>query len=312
METPLEEAPLLSERLGNRLLLKREDLQPVFSFKVRGAYNKMVRLSARELSAGVVAASAGNHAQGVALAARRLGARAAIVMPVTAPAIKVSAVARLGAEVVLSGETYDDAHAEARALAARRGAAFVHAYDDLDVIAGQGTVAMEVLRQETGPIHAVFVPVGGGGLIAGVAAYVKRLRPEVRVIGVEPEDSAALHASLAASRRVTLPAVGLFADGVAVRRIGEQPWRVASRLVSEVVLVSNDAICAAIKDVFEEKRVLLEPAGALAVAGAKAYVARQGIAEETLVAIASGANVAFERLRHVAERVEVGERLASR
>jgi threonine dehydratase len=306
-ESPLEVAPGLSRRLGNRVLLKREDLQPVFSFKLRGAYNKMAALAPAQLRRGVIAASAGNHAQGVALAAQKLGCRAVIVMPVTTPRIKVEAVLARGAEVVLHGDTYDEAYARARALKRRRGLAFVHPYDDPDVIAGQGTIGMEILRQAARPVHAVFVPVGGGGLICGIAAYIKRLRPQVRVIGVEPEDADAMARSLAAGRRVTLDHVGLFADGVAVRKVGAETFRLARRLVDEMVLVGTDEICAAIKDVFEDTRVVLEPAGALAVAGAKAWVERRGVRGRTLVAVASGANTNFDRLRFVAEQAELGE-----
>ena len=312
IESPLELAPVLSRRLGNRLLLKREDLQPVFSFKLRGAYNKMANLPAAKLARGVIAASAGNHAQGVALAAQKLGCRAVIVMPVTTPKIKVDAVAARGAQVILRGDSYSDAYRYAMQLKRRRGLAFVHPYDDPDVIAGQGTVGMEILRQTTRPIHAVFVPVGGGGLISGIAAYLKRLRPSVRVIGVEPVDADAMARSLKAGRRVVLDHVGLFADGVAVKQVGKETFRMARKLVDEMVLVDTDEMCAAIKDVFEDTRVVLEPAGALAIAGAKAWVARHGaggrkIRGKTLVAIASGANTNFDRLRFVAERAEVGE-----
>ena len=307
VQTPLEAAPLLSRRLGNRLLLKREDLQPVFSFKNRGAYNKMAGLAPAKLARGVIAASAGNHAQGVALAAQKLGCRAVIVMPVTTPRIKVDAVAARGAQVVLQGDSYSEAYAHARALQRRRHLTFVHPYDDPEVIAGQGTIGMEILRQATRPIHAIFVPVGGGGLIAGIAAYVKRLQPAVRIIGVEPDDADAMARSLKARARVRLDHVGLFADGVAVREVGRETFRLARELVDEMVLVDTDEMCAAIKDVFEDTRVVLEPAGALAVAGAKAWVQRHGAKGRTLVAIASGANTNFDRLRFVAERAEVGE-----
>jgi threonine dehydratase len=307
IETPLELAPGLSARFGNRILLKREDMQPVFSFKLRGAYNKMSGLSAAALRHGVIAASAGNHAQGVALSAQKLGCRAVIVMPYTTPRIKVDAVTARGAEVVLRGETYSDAYAEALKIAARRKLTFVHPYDDPDVIAGQGTIAMEILRQTHVPIHAIFVAIGGGGLISGIATYVKRLQPEVKVIGVQPVDSDAMHRSLAAGRRVTLDHVGLFADGVAVKQVGEETFRICRELVDEIMLVDTDAICAAIKDVFEDTRSILEPAGALSVAGAKAYVEREGIRNRKLVAIACGANTNFDRLRFVAERAEVGE-----
>ncbi len=307
IETPLELAPGLSRRLGNRLLLKREDLQAVFSFKLRGAYNKMANLPPAKLAKGVIAASAGNHAQGVALAAQKLGCRALIVMPVTAPKIKVDAVAARGAEVVLHGDSYTEAYRYAMQLKRRRGLTFVHPYDDPDVIAGQGTIGMEILRQSTRPVHAVFVAVGGGGLIAGIAAYIKRLRPSVRVIGVEPVDSDAMTRSLKAGRRVVLEHVGLFADAVAVKQVGKETFRLAQELVDEMVLVDTDEMCAAIKDVFEDTRVVLEPAGALAIAGAKAWVARHGVRGKTLVAVACGANINFDRLRFVAERAEVGE-----
>jgi threonine dehydratase len=308
VESPLDPAPILSRRIGNAVFLKREDLQPVFSFKLRGAYNRMVRLSPAALARGVVAASAGNHAQGVALAAQRLGCRATIVMPVTTPRIKVEAVAARGAEVVLHGDSYDDAYGEARRLARKGRRTFIHPYDDPDVIAGQGTIGLEILRQKPAGIDAIFVAVGGGGLIAGVAAYVKRLQPRIRVIGVEPVDADAMHRSLAAGRRVTLPSVGLFADGVAVRTVGKETFRLCRKLVDEVVLVDTDAICAAIKDVFEETRSILEPAGALSVAGLKAWVERRHHRGRTLVAVTSGANMNFDRLRHVAERAELGER----
>jgi len=307
VETPLEPAPALSRRLGNRLLLKREDLQPIFSFKLRGAYNKMVRLAPPRLARGVIAASAGNHAQGVALAAQKLGCRAVIVMPVTTPRIKVEAVSARGAEVVLHGDSYSEAYAQARRIQRARRLAFVHPYDDPDVIAGQGTIGMEILRQVRQPLHAIFVPVGGGGLIAGVAAYVKRLQPTVRIIGVEPTDADAMARSLAAGRRAVLDHVGLFADGVAVRQVGRETFRLARRLVDEVVLVNTDEMCAAIKDVFEDTRVVLEPAGALAIAGAKRWVERTRARAKTLVAIASGANTNFDRLRFVAEQAELGE-----
>jgi threonine dehydratase len=306
-ETALELAPMLSARLGSRVLLKREDMQPVFSFKLRGAYNKMVRLSPAALRRGVIAASAGNHAQGVALAAERLGCRAVIVMPVTTPRIKVDAVKARSAKVVLHGDTYDEAYAEARRLGRQRRLTFVHPYDDPDVIAGQGTIGLEILRQAPGPIDAIFVPVGGGGLIAGVAACVKQLDPKVKIIGVEPTDADAMARSLRARRRVTLDQVGLFADGVAVRRVGEETFRLARTRVDEMILVDTDAICAAIKDVFQETRTILEPAGALSIAGLKAWVARHRARDQRLVAIASGANTNFDRLRFIAERAEVGE-----
>ncbi len=307
VETPLELAPALSSRLGNRLFLKREDLQPVFSFKLRGAYNKMANLPAQRLKRGVICASAGNHAQGVALAAQKLGCRAVIVMPVTTPRIKVDAVAARGAQVVLHGDSYAEAYAHALKLKRKRRLAFVHPYDDPDVIAGQGTIGMEILRQATQPIDAVFVAVGGGGLIAGIAAYIKRLRPSVRVIGVEPVDADAMARSLAAGRRVKLDHVGLFADGVAVKEVGKETFRLCRKLVDEMILVDTDEICAAIKDVFEDTRVILEPAGALAIAGAKAWVEKTGARGKTLVAVACGANTNFDRLRFIAEEAELGE-----
>ncbi len=307
IETPLELAPNLSARIGNRILLKREDMQPVFSFKLRGAYNKMSGLPKEKLKRGVIAASAGNHAQGVALAAQKLGCRAVIVMPVTAPRIKIDAVAARGAEVVLIGDSYDEAYEHAKMLEKKRGLTFVHPYDDPDVIAGQGTIGMEILRQHPGPIHAIFVAVGGGGLISGIAAYVKSVRPDIRIIGVEPVDSDAMTRSLKVGKRVTLAHVGLFADGVAVKRVGEETFRLASKYVDEMILVDTDETCAAIKDVFEDNRSVLEPAGALSVAGAKVYAAKTGVKGEALVAIACGANTNFDRLRFVAERAEVGE-----
>ncbi|NWG39071.1 MAG: threonine ammonia-lyase, biosynthetic [Hydrogenophilaceae bacterium] len=308
IESPLDLAANLSRRLSNTVYLKREDLQPVFSFKLRGAYNKMSGLAAAELKRGVVAASAGNHAQGVALAAQRLHAKATIVMPATTPQIKVKAVASRGAKVILHGDSYDEAYEHALALARRNNSTFVHPYDDPDVIAGQGTIAMEMLRQHPGPIHAVYVPVGGGGLIAGIAAYIKRLRPEIKVVGVEPEDADAMARSLCRNERVKLERVGIFADGVAVKQVGKETFRLAQKYVDEVIRVNNDAICAAIKDVFEDTRSILEPAGALSVAGLKAAVAGDRLKGQTLIAIASGANMNFDRLRHVAERAELGEK----
>ncbi len=307
-ETPLDRLVGLSRRLGNEVLAKREDLQPVFSFKLRGAYNKINGLSPDERQRGIIAASAGNHAQGVALAASRLGIEALIVMPRTTPPIKVRAVRGLGARIVLHGDSYDEAYAHATELAGAQGMVFIHPFDDPEVIAGQGTIGMEILRQHPDPPHAVFVPVGGGGLIAGVGAYVKYLRPETRIIGVEPDDAPTLHAALAAGKPVTLDQVGLFADGVAVRCVGQETFRVARRVVDEVVLVSTDEICAAIKDLFDDVRVVAEPAGALAVAGLKRYVETTGVAGQHQIAIVSGANINFDRLRHVAERAELGER----
>ncbi len=306
-ESPLELAPGLSRRLRNRLFIKREDLQPVFSFKLRGAYNKMAGLPRQRLAKGVIAASAGNHAQGVALAAQRLGCRAVIVMPVTTPRIKVDAVLARGAQVVLHGDSYAEAFTQAMRLKRRRGLAFVHPYDDPEVIAGQGTIGMEILRQHAGPLDAIFVPVGGGGLISGIAAYVKRVRPSVRLVGVEPVDADAMTRSLRAKRRVTLENVGLFADGVAVKQVGRETFRLCRDLVDEMVLADTDEMCAAIKDVFEDTRVVLEPAGALAIAGAKAWVERHGARGKTLVAVASGANTNFNRLRFIAEEAELGE-----
>ena len=308
VETALDKAPNLSARLNNTLLLKREDMQSVFSFKLRGAYNKMAQLAPADLKRGVICASAGNHAQGVALAAKRLGARAVIVMPVTTPAVKVQAVKARGAEVILFGDMFDDAYAHARAIEARQGLTFIHPFDDPDVIAGQGTIGVEILRQQQGPLHAIFVAIGGGGLISGIASYVKRVRPDVKIIGVQPVDSDAMARSLAAGRRVRLDQVGLFADGVAVKQVGEETFRLCRELVDEIVLVDTEAICAAIKDVFEDTRSILEPAGALAVAGAKAYVEREKLRGQTLVAVACGANMNFDRLRFVAERAEIGER----
>jgi|CXWL01.1.fsa_nt_gi threonine dehydratase len=306
-ETALEPARSLSRRLGNHILLKREDQQPVFSFKLRGAYNKMVRLAPEALARGVICASAGNHAQGVALSAKRLGCRAVIVMPVTTPKLKVDAVHALGGEVVLQGDSYSDAHAHALALQQGQGLAFVHPFDDPDVIAGQGTVAMEILRQHQGPIDAVFVAIGGGGLISGVAAYIKAVRPEIRVIGVQTADSDAMVQSVRRGKRVQLADVGLFSDGTAVKLVGEETFRVTRALVDDFVVVDTDAVCAAIKDVFQDTRSILEPAGALGVAAIKQYVAAHKLKGQTLVAITSGANMNFDRLRFVAERAEFGE-----
>lgn len=307
VETPLEHAPVLSRRLGNDVYLKREDLQPVFSFKLRGAYTKLIAMGPAGRERGVIAASAGNHAQGVALAAARLGTRAVIVMPVTTPTIKVAAVRAHSAEVVLFGDTFDEARRHAEELGRAEGLALVHPYDDEDVIAGQGTVGMEILRQHRGELDAIFVPVGGGGLIAGVAAYVKYVSPRTAIIGVEPEDAASFAAALAAGSPVTLPTVGIFADGVAVARVGDAPWRVARELVDRVVIVSTDQICAAVRDLFDDTRSIAEPAGALAVAGLKRYVEETGVTGRRFVAIDSGANVNFDRLRHISERAEIGE-----
>jgi threonine dehydratase len=307
VQTPLELAPALSKRLKNRLLIKREDLQAVFSFKLRGAYNKMAGLPKQRLARGVIAASAGNHAQGVALAAQRLGCRAVIVMPVTTPRIKVDAVAARGAEVVLHGDSYAEAFKKSLKLKKQRGLTFVHPYDDPEVIAGQGTIGMEILRQHPGPLDAIFVPVGGGGLISGIAAYVKRVRPSIKIIGVEPVDANAMFLSLKNRKRIKLEHVGLFADGVAVKEVGKETFRLCRQFVDEMVLVDTDEMCAAIKDVFEDTRVVLEPAGALAIAGAKAWVERHGARGKTLAAVASGANTNFDRLRFIAEEAELGE-----
>ncbi len=306
-ETPLDFAPLLSTRLGNDVFLKREDLQEVFSFKLRGAYNKMSRLNEQERAGGIIAVSAGNHAQGVALAAQRLGLSVLIVMPTTAPQIKVESVQNRGAQVILVGDTYDEAAAYAYKIAKEKNMTLIHPYDDPEVIAGQGTVAMEILRQIKGDLHAIFVPVGGGGLIAGVSVYTKQLYPDIRVIGVEPAEAPCMHAALAAGRPVMLDQVGLFADAVAVRQVGAEPFRIAQQCVDEVILVSTDEICAAIKDIYDDTRSIVEPAGALAVAGMKKYVERVAIKNCKLVAINSGANINFDRLRHVAERAEIGE-----
>jgi threonine dehydratase len=307
-ETPIDHARLLSARLGNRVLLKREDLQPVFSFKLRGAYNKMQHLSMEERACGVICASAGNHAQGLAMAAHHMGVKATIVMPRTTPQIKVNGVRSFGARVVLTGDTFDEAAAHAQQLVADKGLIYVHPYDDPLVIAGQGTIGMEIVRQHSAPLEAIFVPVGGGGLLAGVAAYVKYVRPEIKIIGVEPEDAACLAAALEKGRRVTLPEVGIFADGVAVAQIGKEPFRVIRETVDAVVTASTDEICAAIKDIFEDTRSIAEPAGALALAGLKKYVEQHNLRDKTLLAIDSGANTNFDRLRYISERTEIGEK----
>ena len=307
-ESPLEYAPNLSARLHNKILLKREDMQSVFSFKLRGAYNKMAKLPPDILAEGVIAASAGNHAQGVALAARQLGTSAIIVMPVTTPQVKVDAVAARGGHVILHGDTYDDACTYARQLEKEKGLTFIHPFDDPDVIAGQGTIGMEILRQYQQPIHAILIAIGGGGLIAGISAYIKRLRPEIKIIGVEPVDANAMYRSLQVGERIRLSQVGLFADGVAVREVGKETFRLCQEYVDEIILVDTDDTCAAIKDVFEDTRSILEPAGALAIAGAKAYVEREELQGQTLIAVACGANMNFDRLRFVAERAELGER----
>lgn len=310
VESPLDFAPLLSERLSNQVYLKREDLQSVFSFKLRGAYNRIANLSEQEKTNGIIAASAGNHAQGVALAAQRLNLSSTIVMPKTTPSIKVNSVASYGSNIVLHGNTYDDACAHAYGLAEKNKLVFIHPYDDIDVICGQGTVAMEMLRQMDArhqSVDAIFVPVGGGGLIAGVAAYVKSVNPKIRIIGVEAEDSACMYAALQAGERVELDQVGIFADGVAVAKVGERPFEIARQYVDDMVLASTDEICAAIKDIFDDTRSIAEPAGALAVAGMKRYLAENPTTGKTYIAIDSGANMNFDRLRHVSERAELGE-----
>ncbi|OYY02692.1 MAG: threonine ammonia-lyase, biosynthetic, partial [Mehylophilales bacterium 35-46-6] len=306
--TPLEMQVNLSKRIKNKVLLKREDMQPVFSFKIRGAYNKMAHLSPEALAKGVIAASAGNHAQGVALSAQKLKCRAVIVMPTTTPQIKIDAVKSRGAEVVLFGDSYSDAYTYSLELEKKQGLTFVHPYDDPDVIAGQGTIGMEILNAYPEPIHAIFCCVGGGGLLAGIAAYVKAVRPEIKVIGVEAKDAEAMTESLKKGERITLDQVGLFADGAAVKQVGANTFALCQQYVDEMIVVDNDAICAAIKDVFEDTRSILEPAGALAVAGLKAYALRENLQDKTLVGIASGANMNFDRLRFIAERAEIGEK----
>ena len=306
-ETALDAAPRLSERLGNEVLLKREDLQPVFSFKLRGAYNKIAHLSDSERARGVIASSAGNHAQGVAYSARQLGLRSIIVMPQTTPRIKVDAVRSMGAEVVLVGDSYADAQAHCETLVAQTGMTFIHPFDDPLVIAGQGTIGAEILRHSQDRLTAVFVPVGGGGLISGIAGYIKALRPDVKIIGVEPFEADAMYRSIAVGRRVRLEHVGLFADGVAVREVGERTFSIVQQTVDEVLRVTNDEICAAIKDIFDDTRTVMEPAGALATAGLKTWVERESARNQSLVAVLSGANINFDRLRFVAERAEVGE-----
>ncbi|MCK5829287.1 MAG: threonine ammonia-lyase, biosynthetic [Methylococcales bacterium] len=307
VETPLDLAKTLSSKIDNKIYLKREDLQPIFSFKLRGAYNKIASLGEAERKQGVIAASAGNHAQGVALSAQKLGINAIIVMPTTTPEIKVKAVEAWGANIVLFGDSYDEALAHAKEIEKKQGLVFVHPYDDPEVIAGQGTIGMEILQQYTQKIDAIFVPVGGGGLIAGISAYVKFVRPEIQIIGVEPDDADCLNRALLAKRRVAIKQVGLFADGVAVKQVGKEPFKLAKQYVDEVVTVSTDEICAAIKDIFDDTRSVAEPAGALAVAGLKKYVEQNKSKEQTLVAIESGSNVNFDRLRYVAERTLVGE-----
>jgi len=312
IESPLDFAPALSTRMENRIYFTREDMQSVFSFKLRGAYNKMAHLPPAQLKRGVICASAGNHAQGVALSAKRMGCRAVIVMPTTTPPVKIDAVRSHGGEVVLFGDSFTDAYHHALTLEKKLKLTFVHPFDDPDVIAGQGTIGMEILRQHQAPIHAIFVAIGGGGLISGVAAYVKAVRPDIKIIGVQTPDSDAMLRSVQAGRRVTLNDVGLFCDGTAVKLVGEETFRLAKLYVDEFIVVDNDAVCAAIKDVFQETRSILEPSGAMAVAGAKAYIERsratkKPIKNETLVAIACGANMNFDRLRFVSERAELGE-----
>lgn len=311
IETPLELAPTLSQRLENRIYFKREDMQSVFSFKLRGAYNKMAHLTPAQLKRGVICASAGNHAQGVALSATRLGCRAIIVMPTTTPDVKIEAVKARGGEVVLHGDSYTDAYEHALLLEKKHKMTFIHPFDDPDVIAGQGTIGMEILRQHAAPIHAIFIAIGGGGLIAGIGAYVKALRPDIKIIGVQTKDSDAMARSLKAGRRITLPDVGLFSDGTAVKLVGEETFRVAKNVVDEVIIVNTDQVCTAIKDIFQDTRSIVEPAGALALAGAKAYLERakqlkKPLKNETLVTIACGANMNFDRLRFVAEMADVG------
>lgn len=308
IETPLEEAPLISNKVQNKVWFKREDLQPVFSFKLRGAYAKMVTLSDEQKAAGVIAASAGNHAQGVALAAAKMAIKATIVMPLTTPPIKVNAVKRMAAEVVLAGDTFDQAAEKARELMQENKYTFIHPYDDLDVIAGQGTLGLEILRQHPKPLDLLFVPVGGGGLIAGVAAVVKQVWPSTRIIGVEPEDAASMTLALATGERQVLAQVGLFADGVSVAQAGKNTFAIAKNFIDEMVTVSTDEICAAIKDVFEDTRAIAEPAGALAVAGLKKFLAEKGISGQEVGAIISGANMNFDRLHHITERTQLGEK----
>ncbi|CAK7003682.1 threonine ammonia-lyase, biosynthetic [Saezia sanguinis] len=307
-ESPLEQAKLLSKRMRNKILLKEEDYQSVFSFKLRGAYNKMAHLSKQSLECGVICASAGNHAQGVALAAQQLGCRAVIVMPVTTPQVKVDAVKHLGGEAVLFGDSYSDAAAHAQQLAEKQHLTFVHPFDDPYVIAGQGTIAMEILRQHQGPLDAIFVPIGGGGLIAGVAAYIKAVRPDIKIIGVQMNDSDAMMRSVRQGRRITLPDVGLFSDGTAVKQVGEETFRLARALVDDFVVVDTDAVCAAIKDVFQDTRNIVEPSGAMSVAAVKQYITTHKIRGGTFVSILSGANMNFDRLRFVAERAQIGEK----
>ncbi|WP_038318750.1 threonine ammonia-lyase, biosynthetic [Kingella kingae] len=306
-ETPLDFAANLSRRLNNKIYLKREDLQPVFSFKLRGAYNKMAQLSEAELQKGVITASAGNHAQGVALSAQKLGCQATIVMPETTPKIKVDAVKARGGNVVLAGVSYNDAYDHAMKMVAQSGLTYIPPFDDPDVIAGQGTIGMEIVRQYAKPIHAIFVPIGGGGLAAGVAAFIKQVRPDIKVIGVQTNDSCAMKVSVMAGKRVELKDVGLFSDGTAVKLVGEETFRMCHDLLDEIITVDTDAVCGALKDIFDDTRSICEPAGALALAGLKAYIARNDVADETFIAITSGANMNFHRLRHVSERSELSE-----
>ena len=308
IETPIDAAPLLSQRLNNEILLKREDLQPVFSFKLRGAYNKLRQLPKEQLDAGVIAASAGNHAQGLALAAKKMGVKATIVMPKTTPLIKVDAVRARGAKVILIGDNYDTAAAHANKLVEERGLTYIHPFDDPDIIAGQGTIGMEILRQHSGRLDAIFIAVGGGGLCAGVAAYVKHVRPGVKIIAVESDDAACLDAAMKAGRRVRLKEVGIFADGTAVAQVGKETFRILKDLVDEVVTVSTDEICAALKDVYNDTRAICEPSGAMGVAGLKKYVEQHGIEGQTLLSIQCGANIDFDRLRYISERTETGEK----
>lgn len=307
VETPLEKARSLSQRANNNILLKREDLQPVFSFKIRGAYNKMIKLPKDALARGIITASAGNHAQGVALSAQRLGCRAVIVMPETTPQIKIDAVKNRGGEVVLKGVSFNDAYDHAVELVEKEGLTYIAPFDDPDVIAGQGTVGMEILRQTSDDINAIFVPIGGGGLAAGVAAFIKQIRPEIKIIGVQTNDSCAMKVSIAKGERVALKDVGLFSDGTAVKLVGEETFRICRDLLDDIITVDTDAICSAIKDIFDDTRSIMEPAGALALAGLKAYIKRTKAEGENLVAITSGANINFHRLRHVSERSELGE-----
>lgn len=307
IDSPLDDMPRLSKRLHNRVLLKREDLQPVFSFKLRGAYNKMASLPPETLERGVICASAGNHAQGVALSARILGTKATIVMPCATPGIKVQAVRSRGGNVVLYGDNFDEAAAHARKLEAEQGLVFIHPYDDPDVIAGQGTIGMEILRRHPDPIEAIFVPIGGGGLAAGIAIYIKFLRPEIKIIGVEPDDAACMQAAVRAGKRVVLDHVGFFADGAAVRLAGEETFRICREHLDDIITVTTDEVCSAIKDIFEDTRAVPEPAGALSLAGLKKYADEHAVRDRTLVAINSGANMDFDRLRHISERAEIGE-----